>query len=740
MGNYTTVGLPKAIVKSVFGLLLALGIYSVLNSLFLGFLAAAVLCFIPLPDQKAERKWNLAIFGVLMYIILMAAFSGLGLDIGVKVPGYIAAVFLAVLVFFSALRGFEFVPKIGKAIVVYAFPRKSWLKLILNLIVISSFVGLILSLSPWNWNLSTITFVAVWFVAFFAGTFGDLETRQTIGVIMIIISFLLYTFGVGSDAVGSAAFGQWWPPVKEFGKQIFDPLKDTVTTMYKSFKDSMQLLLCPTCVARDVLAGIYNNPTGKGKTGAFGLEFEEFGVPDGVVELGRPFSVNLALKNQGAQDASATELKVFIGGANMKDFEPVSDQNKSPWIQVANDYLYKFTPTSKIPQEDVKQITLVGDLTCTNLAKTSVVNPVSALEKIGRAVTPADPLDYKVNATHMPVRAEATYRYSSESQLSLEFISKAERERLLKEKKLERKKQRSTSTTSPILLSMSVDIDQPIEEETRFYLGVEARAQEKDGETVGETTIEINLPEEFVKATNANKKITFTGASNKEGSSQDWYVFEKEKAKVVWHIMTPLEGNQNVNGSTKKLFIDVPSEIVKLGSTPTKTFAITAKADFTFKKTTEKLVKFEFGGFCCANKKIQGQCAGNVECKALDDKDKTGDALGTCTGGEVSTIKLEKRPPKGSTNYCEKKAQPSGELEKCGKFAGECTLSSSPANSLCANPVGSGETLRCSQVSVTIGETPQNKNVCCNVKADGSVDTMDCAIGYLKWLGDPTAS
>jgi len=63
--------------------------------------------------------------------------------------------------------------------------------------------------------------------------------------------------------------------------------------------------------------------------------------------------------------------------------------------------------------------------------------------------------------------------------------------------------------------------------------GVEARAQEKDGETVGETTIEINLPEEFVKATNANKKITFTGASNKEGSSQDWYVFEKEKAKVV---------------------------------------------------------------------------------------------------------------------------------------------------------------------------------------------------------------
>src|SRR3989338_4906228 len=173
---------------------------------------------------------------------------------------------------------------------------------------------------------------------------------------------------------------------------------------------------------------------------------------------------------------------------------------------------------------------------------------------------------------------------------------------------------------------MSVDIAQPIEEETRFYLGVEARAQEKDGETVGETTIEINLPEEFVKATNAYKKITFTGASNKEGSSQDLYVFEKEKAKVVWHIMTPLEGNQNVNGSTKKLFIDVPSEIVKLGSTPTKTFAITAKADFTFKKTTEKLVKFEFGGFCCANKKIQGQCAGNVECKALDDKDKTGDA------------------------------------------------------------------------------------------------------------------
>lgn len=740
MGKYTSPGWAKAYTQLGFAIALAFAVGYFLNSPFLGFLTLAVLAYYPIDDEDSEAQINGVVFAGIMFILLLWAFGffktlnlsllsgaeGLGIELGIQ-TGYVHVIALMVFMGVTVFKGISIVAG-GKQ------SKNADTQIFDAGFVIFMFVVFVINIivfEPWNWNFSAIIFAAIWLFTFLNGIFGGKEMKQTFGVVIIVIAFLIYTFGIGSDQVGAAAFGNWWPPVKEFGKQVFDPIKDAALTMYKSFKDSMQLLLCPTCVARDVLQGVYANPTGKGKVGAFGVEFEDLSVPDGSIALARPFNINLGIKNVGAKEAKDVKVRLRIGGENVNSFRTGTDFDK-PTKDNPNPPLHKIS--FPLPQEDAKQLPVNGQITCVNLPNLrDVVQPIGNLETIGRKIasgveyvstigtdkTSQSASDYKFNTSFVNIRAEAEYKYSIDSQLQLEFISKTERERLLKEKTLERKKVRSQMTTSPVALSLFVDIDQPIEEKTNFFLGVEATAQEPDGEASG-VVVEIKLPKDFVgdiskAGDSAGGGFGITGAIKKPSAPKDqerldWYEIDLGKNTLKWHVAGNLRQENNIN-QTKRLFLDFPQGRIDLKGIPTKNFVVTAKADdFTFTKWKETTVSYSFGGYCCKELKIDGQCRTGTHCE------KTTEELGNCVvDGQGSTsILTEDQTLPGGKFYCKSGLRTACLLGMGGCEGGVCSQTGKDINDekVCKSIEG---------VSV---------NVCCNKNGDDA----SCGRTFNNWL------
>ena len=760
MGDYTHQGWMGAVMKAIFGIVLAFVLGWVLNSLFLGVLTFAILAFLPMDNEEEEYQANGILFAFVMFILLILAFSpeipflssyhefgvqGLGIDLGIKI-GLVHYISLGVLILFCILKGVFMAPKGLKKLRINV-AEDAFSNMLLLITIIALLIWNIILFQPWNWNFTAILFSGIWVLTFFNGVFGGIEIKQTFGVVIIMISFLIYTFGVGSDVVGSAAFGQWWAPVKDFGKQTLGPLKDAVEDMFKSFKEAIKLLTCPTCAAKEILQGVYTNPTGKGKTGSFGVEFEELSVPESKLTLGRPFSVNLGIKNQGAKDAQNVVLTLSLPGTPGYEL-PLEKANQNPVTEK------KF---NEIVQEDAKQFVAVGTLDCESIKKTDLVKKSSFLRKT--LIETGQEFESQLSTD---IKAEASYSYSSDSELTLEFISKAERERLLKEKKLERRKEKSKITTSPVAVSLFVDIDQPIEEGTRFYLGVEVKAQEKDGYAKGVEAV-INLPDEFVpsgtprrtfveniinKATgDIQKGPRETSTATKIGefvtATGGKIVKENPKADL---FPADIEGKSQIRlsipelpeGESTRVFFDFAEDTIRLPS-PTKTVAITAQTKFDFVKQRSASVSFAFGGYCCPD--IEGACYAGTRCD-YNAKEKLGVCIADKAEGVGGVIEAEKLPPKGSVDYCEKKAQLSRGVARCAESAGQCTSSSTkkPDTNLCANSAEDGQKLKCEGVSVSIYGTSQNQDACCKVQVNGDVDKLDCAKGHLKWLQDATAS
>ena len=687
MGEYTVVGQLRAYAKMIFGVLLALAVGFFLQSIFLGVLTFAILFFIPFLNEEDEEKTNGIIFSIIMGLLLFYAFGvfpiswadGLGIDLGITVgPWQVTS--LSFLIVGCVFKGVMLSsPKAKAGSVSISRSSEATFDLVLTILLIGIFIWNIVALGPWNWNFAALIFVTIWLITFLSGTFGGIQTKQTVGVIMIILSFLIYTLGIGSNVVGEAAFGQWWPQVKDFGKQTLVPIKDAFKNMFQSFKDAINLLLCPTCAVRDIVQGIYTNPSGKGKIGSFGLEFEELAVPEGKITLGRPFSITTSLKNVGAKDATNIDFNVFVSGATGQELGINTTKPTGP-IET-----YK-----KLTVEDAKQQVIVGNLFCSSIKERELVKNYIA-----------------------PVKAVAEYDYRMDSSLSVEFIKSAERERLLKDKKLERKKGRSEMTTSPLALSLAIDIDQPIEENTRFYLGIEAKSQEKDGKAK-DVRVKIVLPKELDA-----RKVDLTGGSNNSAVLGTDVTIDPNLNSLTW-----LVGSLGEEES-KKIFLDFkPFEI----STPTKTFVITADAVFRFEKWRELSAKFEFGGFCCPGIEEDKACQAGSRCDY-----RSGETVGRCVP-VAQPIESPKSSAelKGRIGYCKKQVEETQNqatgVKKCDKGEGGCDVSFGSSGSILLFP-NCNSNLECRNLK----DAGLDLYVCC----DSTSTNQDCVNTYNEWMRTP---
>ncbi len=603
MAKYTAEEWVNSLAKAGFGLIIAIIMGTVFNSIFLGILAFTFFFYLPHPDEEAENEISGVIFSVFMMIVLGLAFFnspllGLGLDFGIEEmsfwPHYLLIILLGAAMIFRS--------------VVYTKKAKGTIKSeqipsgLITFGVVLLMIAFIWFFEPWKWNPTTIVFTGIWMVSYFAGAISsDIESRQMMGVIIIGTSFVIFTMGVGMQEVGSAVFGQWWPTFFQFGQQVFEPMAQAWTQATGGVSMGWELITNPMAFAQRIMSGQYQRDVSTGLAGAFGVEIEEMRVTP--IYPYQPFQVILKLNNKGAFDAKNVRLSIIPGAASPSStmeglgFETPTDKSYVcrnvntfterlgyaivNWgrlelgerMEALEEALIEGEPISEcvynwsdggtplvkeeFEKQDIEQIFYISDIGCKDI------------------------IDTKLKKRAIPLTAILQYDYSIYSSLNLEFMQEAEWDRLVKEQNLvTQQKKPSTFTNAPVQLNID-SLEQPIREDTRFFVGVYLRPAQADGDVIHIERVILEFPREFWQA-GVPACQPFAGVKP-----------EASEGKAVWE----LDGVENLT-KPYLFYCSFQSMAGKLNG-PTQTFLIKASANYTFLKRKNTVTKIEFGGGCC---------------------------------------------------------------------------------------------------------------------------------------------
>jgi len=510
----------KAGFKSLFGIFIAVAFGLIFESVFLAILAAAFLVFMPEIHDKDEPD------------------KGKGLKIANKI-------------FFIVLM---------LAVVIFAFSASSatWG---LDL----DFGG---SIAPWTWNTSAIIFMGIWFVSFLVGAVSDLQSRQAVGVMMIIITFIFFAAGPGGQNVGTAFFGPWWPSVHEYGLQVFGPMGDALSAITKPISDGWMLLTDPVGYATRLMNGTYAyNPMGA--TGAYGIEITDITLSPVYPE--QPFMLTALLKNSGAFNAEKVKVELFTSFEKLT----LADLGIEETVQyLGGEENYEKT---KFIKEYVEQFTFNSDGISCDIVESK-----------------------KLREKYVPLRVNVTYGYQSDSEVDVEFISQNEWERLAQANRLsqELKFIKSQYSSAPVAFPIGTPgIKNPILVDKPFHFGLRlepAQGKVSKGGSGIKSVEEVRLeyPSDFELDARGCAPKPYKGPE----SSSDG------KANVItW---------SNFGFGSKVFYCYFRGLKPEKLTGPTKTYIVRAHANYTFEKWKEKDLKIEFGGRCCS----KNECLGGQEC------------------------------------------------------------------------------------------------------------------------------
>lgn len=422
-----------------------------------------------------------------------------------------------------------------------------------------------------QWGLtgsSLYVFYAVWFISAVAGFFSPPETRPYTGILMITTALVLFGLGPGSQTLGGALFGEWWPTIHNTVVDVMKPVGEAFGQLQSTFGQSWLLLSCPTCYARQITEGNFVGDE-ISKAGAFGLEIDKFQIQSIYPEEPFTFSINLANKGTFKAKNIRLELITTIPGIdlkyNNKDLMRVQKQisidtpesffGKTMTFTSGYGTIYVYTinvgEIADIERQDVKDLLIIGTLPC----------PVN---------------DKELSATrekYIPFVANLTYTYESESTLQIDFISEEEWKRLSVENTLVRGQVPSKISSAPAKLNLGT-ADQPIKEGNAFNVGFNLSSAEGSQSAVGYATVTLSLPKAF-------------------GDVQS----NCQKVKTV-----KIEGDYNIvdfdlSTPSKASFCFYPSGVSDI-RVPKKTYTLSAKAEYVFSRWGEKDTLINFRDIC----------------------------------------------------------------------------------------------------------------------------------------------
>ncbi|MEM5798295.1 MAG: hypothetical protein QXG26_02765, partial [Candidatus Aenigmatarchaeota archaeon] len=393
----------------------------------------------------------------------------------------------------------------------------------------------------------TIIFTGIWLFAYLAGSTGDLMSRQQMGAILMTISFAIFSLGVGTQLVGTAMFGEWWPTVYQFGQSVFSPLGQMWSELTGTFGLGFQILTNPVGFAQSMMNGTYATDPLSGLRGAYGVEIVDFRTTP--IFPYQPFNIIVQLKNQGAFDAKDITFNIGLG------------KEAPPEFTIDKLGLDKNSSTiSGMARLDVQQMMFTGKITC------ETINEVRGKIRIGG-----------LREYIIPLKGTVSYSYSIESTLDIQFLSSAEWERLVKQGQIiTQTKKPSTFTNAPVRLNID-SMEQPIKEGTQFYIGIALTSAQGEDSSISNARVQLEIP------FNITKKISCSTPPSSQQPSQ-------QSTILTWE-----PSNWSATGVVYCLFDGLTATAIGTS----KTFTIKAHANYTFTKSKAYPAKIEFGGGCC---------------------------------------------------------------------------------------------------------------------------------------------
>lgn len=482
------------------------------------------------------------------------------------------------------------------------------------------FVGLMIlaligAMSGWpGWDLTgalQYTFIYFWAVSLIGGVFSSATTRPYTGILMVGGATIIYGVGPGSQQVGSALFGQWWPVVHNGVTDIFEPVVDIFGQLGQTFNQAFLLVTNPVGYATSILNGTYaENPTGH--RGALGVELT--GLTISQLYIDTPYLITATIKNEGSQRAKAVDVILTTGqSAPLRDYGNFCTGTSG-----------EFSPTRNLPRPgDVKAIwpwnqggilppTYIPPSNALQIADLGVLNPYAhedelfqqdsrqfIFESSGIALNVSNA--YCLRGKYIPVVARVEYVYETASELPIEFLSENEWERLAMAELLYPRQEKSSITTGPAKLNLGTK-DQPIIEGTLFHLGVNLNTEKKNS-LILNATIDLTIPNEFIRGEIpefVGKKCTAVGnvkpqilpAPAGATSTVIRWVFEDFATYdpvANEHTVTDREQIAPVYCT----FDGLPPDII---TGPSKTYLIRANTTYHFTSWEQEDTRIEFGG------------------------------------------------------------------------------------------------------------------------------------------------
>lgn len=523
------------------------------------------------------------------------------------------------------------------------------------------------------------TFLYFWIVTGVAGFFSPAKERPVTGAIMLGAATIIYGIGPGSQAVGSGLLGDWWPTVHNTFTDVTEPLANVMGSLGNTFGQGFMLLTNPVGYATQLMNGSYTS-SGTGPIGSYGVDITSLSVSP-VLPV-QPFVVTAILENKGAFDAKNVEMSL----------QALSDDKygTSGTARTSNNInLDMIMGTSKFKIIDlgfnegciygidrVEDSKAIGELKeCKKYYNDNRANEFSkmlvwqaAFQSTG---IPCSTITlYDIRKKFIPLYITTSYDYQSDSRVQVEFISKAEWDRKAQAGELDQGFSliESQYTSAPVKFPIgTAGLKNPILETQQFHISMSlASAFDRDSQIDDIKKVNLTFPKEWEFA-NPSSKCTPPPDDNKIVGDMEY---------VEW--------TENIGAGSKTFACYFKALGQGAIAAPTKSYIVTAHADYRFSRWKIKDTKIEFGGFCCPDKISTDNCEAAVTEGSFWEKVKAYVDTGYCSsedcldnqlcvsnacvyaqesGGDVSPTDL------GGTKYCETRG-------KCEYGEGHCTNNS----------------------------------------------------------------
>lgn len=593
MAKYRPDEMMKAVFKMVAGIMVAYFLWSVFDSFFLGFLAFTFLFFIPIQDESSEMEINSVLFTVLMIILVMLAFwnkeiFGLGLDFGITldtihyflIGGFLVFIGLRSVLFSGIRPGGGSIASEDSVFIRGLLTFGAVAVLIFMLLMPIQYGGL----EPWNWNAETVIFMGIWLLGFISGSLSsDLSSRQVFGAIIIVVAFVIFSMGAGTQQVGTAFFGEWWPNVYEFGESTLKPMGEQFSQLTEGLTMAIQLITNPTGFAQRIMNGTYQTDPTTGLKGAYGVEIENFKTTP--IYVGQPFSISFNLNNKGAFEATSVRAGIAVSSEDAPT-ETIQELGvPTGTLRFMNIFNLGFNrsyflpgncTTEKIGSKERTDCWSWVDGNASNVFTKLDIRPVffASTEGIGCSAYNAFIQQAAGTRKAIPLVGFTEYNYEIESNLQIEFIKADEwTRRVTGGEGLIQQKKASTLSNAPVQLNLDT-LDQPIREGTSFYLALQLAPGPRGGKISGSDTIILEVP----NALGLDRNDCSVKSDKEE--------VRGNTTRFIWY-------------GIKEPYLIYCQPLSYRPNNPTETFQIRAYANYTFKKWDTTLATVDFAAGCC---------------------------------------------------------------------------------------------------------------------------------------------